>query len=1118
MKKCLSFIIVFFAIIALIITGCGGGSDFVKSNNPGHVSESIIPVSNEGGIDGYTQSGLHIKAENGTFESNVKVNITENKLFEGMSREFFNTSSLFTISAEKTVTNSFGGETKTKVTSVKKPVIITVPNNSTQSGIYYVGTRADSNKAWKYMLLNDNNSYNNPLPVFSRLSENNNAKEFYVSTYNVDFQFSVFVETEPDPNKTVITDFMAEAEPSAYESVDGKYKDDIKIKATVLGDNLNNLSSGNFTVEIGFLNNRKDEFSQSTFPINGASARYEVSEPNAGAGNSFKHTIILTNISDFSNNTLSFVLGASKLTQEDFPTDFTVTLKVDESPKVVAFEKTKGIILKSDKNQIKIVSTNPLNGATNVSTEAGNITIAFDKELANDNSWVTFVSLTTGNSVIPVKVAYKNKTLTISHDELEKATSYNLQLKGGLKSVEADTETEAFELTFTTQSQPTTVTATMTSPESTNAPLAAKVVIAFSENIKWEENSKNLVTLSDDTAKVECNYTYANKTLTLTPTAELLFNKTYTVKISKYLTQYSNAKLQSDLQFEFTTVESAGTPSITPDQTMSSDYGYYLVANQKFQIDFNKIIVDENTAKHKIYMQKNGAAFSQYAVEFDADKRIATINVEAPFEADKTYRVGVTEFTDSDGSLVKSAEKSVNALPTMTASIEIKDSATDWKNASGSNELALEGKIRVKLNQSIDPSFVKFVDKNGIEMTAPFIANKTTAKSDTIEFDYSGLTYKTTYGIIVSCDDAVTGQKFESGTHTFLTTYPRVLVLENPSLEPSASNPWLVYCAEAFNQIREPEFLGEGYYYKQMDDIDLSPSVYASDYNKSTTGWKPLGVMGETINTPFIGHYDGNDMTIKNLTCNVQSDDTDSTPSLFGIIENGSVSNLGLEDVNLKGGFGVAAIAGLAENTTITNCHTTGEINGTNYIGGLIGQLRSGNIDDCNTTNLIIKGSINVGGIVGHFGMSENSDNIVATMKNCHSINISLEASGQDAGIEGNIGGIVGLNGGKIINCSSSGKVISDECNVSGIVGCNGYWGSGYNLYGFVDSAKTTCEVKGYDFVAGIIGYNFGNCTEYKLSFDGNIDPDFYKEPDPYGDPPYNPWYKDQIVNDAVPL
>ena len=1013
MKKYIGFIIAFMALFVTIMTGCGGTSaDFVITSAPEYLSENIVQVNPDGSVDGYTQSGVSIKAERNTFASDVKIKITENKAYEGISGLFHNTSNLFTISAEKIESTSFG-EIKSKVTNIQKPAILSIPNDSKESGVYYIGTRANSSQPWKYTLVNDGNSRSNPLPVFSRASANNIANEFYVSTYNVDFQFAVFVEKEPDPVKTVITDLKVEAAPAEYELVNGLYKENLNIKATVFGDNLGVLTSNNFVVEIGFLNDDESNYTPTTFPISGAAATHQVSEKDAGAGNKYKHTVILTSISDYSNNTLSFGIGASNLSQQVLPDNFTVTVKVNEAEHIVPFEDTKSV---------KLTNKTPAPPPT-----------------------------------------------------------------------------------------PVDVTATMLIPSVQNASINTNVVIAFSDSIEWNQDSESLVTLYEGNRLINCDYSYSlsHNLLTLTPKEKLAFNAVHTVTVSKILT-----KAQNNQQFEFTTVESAGMPSITPDLSKSSEGKFYLVADQKFYIDFNKVIINEDVAKSKIYMKKNDTAFTAFSVELDTNKQVAAINVNVPFEADQTYIVGVSEFSDSDGSVVKTAESSFEAMPSITVeSIEL-DYGNGWQTASGSTDVAITGKIRITLNHAIEPFNIKLVNQDTPGADSPLVYPTTDGKTNQIEYAYSNLNYVKTYGILISYNNETTGQKIENDIQTFLTLAPTTLVLANPMQPNSKENPYLVYTANALDQIRKNPYLTNGYYFKQMADIDLSPSVYSSSTNTPANGWKPLG-----YNDSFVGHYDGNNKNIINLK-SIGTEEYE-TPSLFGAIENGSVKNLAIIDVDIQGICDVAAIAGYIyesvidnchssgninaqhyeagglvgyaeeldisnsyseakvttqhcfendyyctggliaylDGGTVTNCYATGNVEGTNEIGGLIGSVNNVKIEQCFTKNQTVIGETYIGGLIGYTYYNTK-------IKDCYCQEVTV---GVKEGANGEyVGGLVGRNeNSSITGCNTSGSVTGNDY-VGGVAGAN-VWGWDTTE---IRSSGSECTVIGHDYVGGVIGIN----------------------------------------------
>jgi hypothetical protein len=67
------------------------------------------------------------------------------------------------------------------------------------------------------------------------------------------------------------------------------------------------------------------------------------------------------------------------------------------------------------------------------------------------------------------------------------------------------------------------------------------------------------------------------------------------------------------------------------------------------------------------------------------------------------------------------------------------------------------------------------------------------------------------------------------------------------------------------------------------------------------------------------------------------------------------------------------------------------------------------------------------------------------------------------------IGGLVGTNGGDLINCYVSGTIRGAGSNIGGMVGLN---------YHNIIQSYSTCTVKGKTFVGGLVGENLGHITE----------------------------------------
>nr|NIS54402.1 hypothetical protein [Phycisphaerae bacterium]NIU12036.1 hypothetical protein [Phycisphaerae bacterium]NIU59891.1 hypothetical protein [Phycisphaerae bacterium]NIW96228.1 hypothetical protein [Phycisphaerae bacterium] len=237
--------------------------------------------------------------------------------------------------------------------------------------------------------------------------------------------------------------------------------------------------------------------------------------------------------------------------------------------------------------------------------------------------------------------------------------------------------------------------------------------------------------------------------------------------------------------------------------------------------------------------------------------------------------------------------------------------------------------------------------------------------------------------------------------------------------------------------------------------------------------------------TAFSGVFDGNDYNIINLTIDDGGVRTDYL-GLFGCIgEGGEVRNLGLEGVSIVGtGPYVGGLVG--ENLGIvSNCYSTGDVNGGGIVGGLVGKNgfvlppptfsikagyiynsystgsvqggsavgglvggNSGFVSDCNSTSSV-NGFDSVGGLAG--------GNWYGTVSHCYS-------TGETSGVYC-VGGLVGISGenSNVSKCYSTGETSGDHV-VGGLIGRN---------LGIVSSCYSTGDVNGGGYVGGLVGENF---------------------------------------------
>ena len=217
------------------------------------------------------------------------------------------------------------------------------------------------------------------------------------------------------------------------------------------------------------------------------------------------------------------------------------------------------------------------------------------------------------------------------------------------------------------------------------------------------------------------------------------------------------------------------------------------------------------------------------------------------------------------------------------------------------------------------------------------------------------------------------------------------------------NDPYLILNPIQLNQIRNFANQRE-VYFKLMSDIDLTEFIDEEYPNGG--GWLPI--------PSFNGVLDGNGKIISSLWIDrVSSNDI----GLFAKVAGGTIKNLTLKNVNVKGKKNVGALVGtVTYDLTIDNCYVEGNIVGENSVGGFAGS--------CDYQKRVcfenLKGKVNVtatgnyvGGIFGAY--SDGS----GTFNNCKIFESSI--SGVDY-----VGGLTGRSD-EISNSSFEGIVYDNN-------------------------------------------------------------------------------------------
>lgn len=247
-------------------------------------------------------------------------------------------------------------------------------------------------------------------------------------------------------------------------------------------------------------------------------------------------------------------------------------------------------------------------------------------------------------------------------------------------------------------------------------------------------------------------------------------------------------------------------------------------------------------------------------------------------------------------------------------------------------------------------------------------------------------------------------------------------------------NPYKVKTADDLNWVR----VDVTAHFQLENDITLNEN----------DEWEPLG----SVYLPFMGHFDGNGHTVKNININREKSEG---VGFFGVTVYAVIENTHLENVNVHGKYNIGGLIGVAANsivtnssvqgnvvgkleselgyklrgkggligtvltgTSIENSYSLGTVNGYNEVGGLIGYIDENSTIDKSYSLSDVSGTMNLGGLVGHMEYAKISDSY---------------ARGKVTGTEG-VGAFVGFSyprrenqPSKVINSYVTGEVSSSS-------------------------------------------------------------------------------------------
>jgi len=260
-------------------------------------------------------------------------------------------------------------------------------------------------------------------------------------------------------------------------------------------------------------------------------------------------------------------------------------------------------------------------------------------------------------------------------------------------------------------------------------------------------------------------------------------------------------------------------------------------------------------------------------------------------------------------------------------------------------------------------------------------------------------------------------------------------------------------------------------WYELGNDID----AYETQTWNTGAGFVPLGDDAH----PFVGHLQGNGFVISGLY--IYRINTNYV-GLFGkVASNATIDNLTLADPNVTGNDYSGSLAGYSDISP-GNCHCSqAYVKGRDYVGGLFGQINN-SVSDCNSLLVEIQARNYVGGLAGRSVSVTNcvSSGLVqgnsiiggligyvdGSMENCNSAASVIGTAAKCGGLVGDKRG----GGSTVTNCYATGSVTGSD-DVGGLFGYS------YASSTTITLCRSTGNVESGATAGGLIGYVYHDTT-----------------------------------------
>ena len=290
-------------------------------------------------------------------------------------------------------------------------------------------------------------------------------------------------------------------------------------------------------------------------------------------------------------------------------------------------------------------------------------------------------------------------------------------------------------------------------------------------------------------------------------------------------------------------------------------------------------------------------------------------------------------------------------------------------------------------------------------------------------------------------------------------------------------DPWLITEPIHMQHIAADLVSGETKYFKMMADVDMSGETWtplnnASPFDKAVN-FDGNGKKISNLGMPLFYTYNGD---VANLT--IEGVEIDQTKGNYGIlgrqasVADGTATNVTVKNSSIKSGNSVvgALFGTISKNIVITGCIAENvTLQATQQVGGLVGLMQAGSIDNCSASGSATVTTYYAGGLVGLINGSVEG---VITISNSHSSVVVSHTTGNNSRVGGLIGQI-------------EHNATIEKCYATGNVSGTGHYGGG--LIGVINATEGTVNIS-KSYATGNVSMNTGGNFAHAGGLLGRVD------------------------------